>query len=85
MSKMPQKINELEINESADGYVIYDPNNNKVHFLNHTAVVILELCNGRNSEEKIVQLIGKAYQLKEIPEKEILSIMKKLNEEGLIQ
>ncbi len=85
MSKTPQKKDGLDINESADGFVIYDPDTDKVHFLNHTTVVILEFCNGKNTEEEIVALIGKAYHLDEVPEKEILSIIGKLNEEGLIQ
>lgn len=85
MSKKPKKANGLDITESADGYVVYDPGNDKVHFLNHTAVVILEFCNGGNSEEKIVELIGKAYHLDTIPEKEIRSVLRQLNEEGLIQ
>ena len=84
MLKTPKKMDGLDINESADGYVIYNSNNDKVHFLNHTAVVILEFCNGENSEEKIVELIGKAYNLDTIPEKEILSLLDQLYQEGLI-
>lgn len=84
MVNVPRKKEGLDINESADGYVIYDPANDKVHFLNHTTVVILELCNGKNSEKKIVELIGKAYQLDDVPEKEILAAIQQLKDEGLI-
>ena len=85
MKRKPQVTDNLEINESTDGYVIYDPTRDKVHFLNHTAAIILELCNGDNSVEEIIELLSKAYNVPELPIAEIQTYIDNLYKEGLLQ
>lgn len=81
----PTRIDGLEVNPVEDGFIIYKPERDRVHYLNHTAVLVLELCNGRNSAADIANLMKKAYSLAEIPAAEIREILAKMEDEGLIQ
>ena len=47
MSDRFQKIADLEINQVPDGYVIYQADRDRVHFLNSTAAAVLELLRQR--------------------------------------
>ncbi len=85
MDGFPKIVDNIEINEVEDGYVIYQKEKDKVHYLNKTAVLILESCTGENSAINIGRIIQEAYDLPEIPEKEVDDCLNKLYEEGLIQ
>ena len=37
----------LEINEVTDGFLVYQRDRDRVHFLNATATLVLESCDGR--------------------------------------
>ena len=74
----------LEINPAEDGFIVYQPEFDRVHFLNATAVLILELCNGKNSEQQIVELIEEAYSLKEKPEEIVREALAKMKDDGLL-
>jgi hypothetical protein len=85
ISGCPRQIDGLEINEAEDGFIIYDPDRDSVHFLNHTAVFMLELCNGKHGPAEIISIFSEAYGLKAPPEKDLLNILEKFIEEGLVR
>ncbi len=85
MKEFPKKADGIEINEVEDGYVIYEKEKDKVHYLNKTAVLVLECCTGVNSVAKIGSVIQEAYDLPGIPEKEVNDCLNNLYKEGLIQ
>ncbi len=85
MREFPKIADDIEINEVEDGYVIYQKEKDKVHYLNKTAVLILETCTGANSAIRIGSIIQEAYDLPEIPEKEVNDCLIKLYNEGLIK
>ena len=80
----PRTTEGIEISEVADGYVIYDPKRDRVHYLNQTAAVVLELCNGQVTAGELVALIQDAYGLPEPPVEEVADCVQRLIEEGLI-
>jgi hypothetical protein len=80
----PRPVEGIETNEIADGYVVYDPKQDRVHYLNQTAAVILELCNGRMTTGELVSVIQDAYSLIEPPVEEVADCVQRLIEEGLI-
>ena len=85
MTYYPKRINGLQINPVEDGFMIYQPERDRVHYLNHTAVLVLEFCNGRNLATGLANLVKKAYNLPEAPEAEVEEILAKMEDEGLIQ
>lgn len=84
MTVGPQRAAGIEINEVADGYVAYDPVNDRVHYLNHTAALILEFCTGENSDDEITHLLGAAYDLPEPPLIEVAECLAQLRDERLV-
>jgi hypothetical protein len=84
VSDNPRKAPDAEVNEVADGYVVYHPSRDRVHYLNHTAALVLEFCTGENSEDAIVRLLQKAYDLPEPPTAEVRDCLEQLRGEGLV-
>jgi hypothetical protein len=85
MNEFPKIAEGIDINEVEDGYVIYQGEKDKVHYLNKTAVLVLEACTGENSASDIVTIVKDAYNLEDAPEKEVSDCLKSLFEEGLVQ
>jgi hypothetical protein len=83
-SRKPVKAPGIEINEVADGYIVYQPDRDRVHYLNQTATVVLELCNGRNAEGDMPELLRLAWDLPEPPMEEVAECLETLRREGLI-
>lgn len=81
----PRAAEGIEVSEVADGYVIYDPKRDRVHYLNQTAVLILELCNGQVATSDLPSLIQSAYNLPEPPAEEVAKCLQTLFEEGLVR
>jgi hypothetical protein len=53
----------LEITHMPDGWVIYHLETDRVHFLNATAALVFELCNGRHTVTEIAGILSAAYEL----------------------
>ncbi|MCG6873314.1 MAG: PqqD family protein [Gammaproteobacteria bacterium] len=81
----PQRREDLEINPVEDGYVVYDPGSERVHYLNATAAVILELCTGQNSPQDITRLVQEAFELETAPGEEVTGVLAQFRDEGLFR
>jgi hypothetical protein len=84
MTNSPVRANGVEVNEVADGYIVYNRERDRVHYLNHTAALVLELCTGRNRASEIVRILQVAYDLPDPPEREIAECLDQLRDEGLV-
>jgi len=84
VSDRPRQSEGIEVNETADGYVVYDSASDRVHYLNHTAAIVLELCTGEHDEPGIAALLQRVYDLPEPPEVEIAECLAILKDEGLV-
>ena len=85
MSDYPKIAEGIDINEVEDGYVIYQSEKDKVHYLNKTAVLVLESCTGKNTQADITAIVKDAYGLDQAPEKEVADCLNTLKEEGLVK
>ena len=79
----PRRTDGLKVDQVDDGFIIYQPERDRVHYLNHTAVLILELCDGRRSPADIAELVRKAYGLAEPPQREVDEMLARARDEGL--
>lgn len=84
-SDRPIRAADLEINPVNDGYVVYQPTHDRVHHLNQTAALVLELCNGRHAPDEMARLLQLAWQLPATPAEEVAACLAVLREEGLIR
>jgi hypothetical protein len=80
----PLAVEGVEVVPTADGYVVYDEPRDRIHYLNHTAALVLEFCTGENSAEEIVRMVQLAYELPEPPEAETRECLTRLRAEGLV-
>jgi hypothetical protein len=83
MHDRPKKSDGLEIDEVEDGFVIYQPDRDRVHYLNPTANLILELCDGSLTAEQIADLIAQTFEMAAPPNEEVEEALAKLEAEGL--
>jgi hypothetical protein len=84
MTVAPACVPGIEINEVKDGLVVYDPSRDRVHYLNHTAALILALCTGRNAQADIIRLVKDAFSLDVLPASEVTDCLAQLRNQGLI-
>ena len=81
----PRKSDGLEIDQAEDGFVVYQPDRERVHYLNPTANLILELCDGTLTATQIAELIAQTFDLAVPPSQEVDEALAKLEAEGLTQ
>lgn len=80
----PRKLCDLDIREFEDAFMIHQPERDRVHYLNHTAVLVLELCTGENTPERIAAILKETYGLDAPPENEVNQIVRNMVDEGLV-
>ena len=80
----PTHVDDLDISPDDNGYMIYRPQQSRITYLNPTAALILELCNGDNSPEQIADLVKRAYGLQDAPVKDVRETLKHLQAESLL-
>ena len=61
LTRVFERVTVGEISEIGEGYVIYDEQRDRVHFLNTSAAVVLEFCDGDRSIETIARLMNEGY------------------------
>jgi hypothetical protein len=74
----------LEVHEVPDGYVVYAAATERVHFLNTTAALIYELCNGEHSLAEISTIVTAAFELEERAGEIVVDCVKDLLAQGLV-
>ena len=85
MIRLPRIADNIEINPVEDGYVIYQADQDRVHYLNKSAVLVLESCTGNNTPEEIEQILQEAFDLPETPKKVVAECLERLYKEGLVK
>jgi hypothetical protein len=74
----------IEVSPIADGCVVYDPARDRVHQLNRSAALILEFCDGENTDVEIARSLEVAFELPEPPYEVTRECLENLREEGLV-
>ena len=84
MPDLPSRVDDIDVVEVTDGFVVYNPSRDRVHFINHTAAVVLELCDGTKTDTEIADLVQRCYELPDPPALEVAGCVAQLREEGLV-
>jgi hypothetical protein len=80
----PKRALDIEMREVSDGFVAYDPKRDRLHFLNPTATMLLEVCDGNLRAEELPQLLASAFGLEQSPREEVEQCLERLFAEGLV-
>ena len=79
-----RKVAGLDQSEVNDGYIIYDAARDRVHFLNPTGAIVLELCDGTRTAADMAQFLATSFNLPEPPAASVQECLAALLAEGLI-
>jgi hypothetical protein len=74
----------LEISEAVDGVLAYQRDRDRVHFLNPTAALVLESCDGTLAVGELPALIAAAFDLPVPPVADVDGCVASLLQEGLL-
>ncbi len=75
---------DIEIREVSDGFVAYDPARDRLHYLNPTATLLLESCDGTIRARELPELLAAAFRLDAPPVAEVETCLARLLDEGLL-
>ena len=79
------RVDGLEVHEVPDGYIVYHATRDNVSYLNKTAAIIFEFCDGNLAADDIVKRVSTIFDLGSSSQDEIHACMASLVKEGLIQ
>jgi hypothetical protein len=80
-----RKTASFDQDEVVDGYVVYNKARDRVHFLNPTAAIVLELCTGRLTANEIAEVVERTFSLPQTPIGPVRDCLASLLSEGLIE
>jgi hypothetical protein len=83
-SDHPQKLQGLEIHAVGDEVAVYEPEADRIHYLNPTAALILEFCDGEHSAAEIAALVQEAYSLPAAPLSEVHDCIATFQQTGIL-
>jgi hypothetical protein len=75
---------DLEVHETDDGLIVFNPATDCVHHLNYTAGVLFELCQGTHDAAELASMMAELYALEETPSEAVETGLQKLVAEGLL-
>jgi Coenzyme PQQ synthesis protein D (PqqD) len=75
-----RKRDGLEIHLVDEQCVVYDTSSDTIHYLNPTAALVLEFCDGHHAPSDIAVVLQEAYQLPEAPLDEVTRCLKSLRD-----
>jgi hypothetical protein len=79
------KMEGIDQDEVVDGYVVYNKAKDRVHFLNPTAAIVLELCTGILTALEIAEVVERTFSLPHAPIDPVRDCLASLLREGLIE
>ncbi|MFV0306825.1 MAG: HPr-rel-A system PqqD family peptide chaperone [Desertimonas sp.] len=81
----PSSVAGLEIEQVADGLVVYDPTSEQVHYLNSSAAAIMTLCDGDHDVAAIARTVQEYFGSSRHPATEVVTCVDELMRKGIVQ
>ena len=80
----PRLVEGIRIQQTEDGFIVFNGEQDRVHFLNATGTLVMMLCDGNNSCEDIAALLQREYGLDTPPVQDVAELLAQLRDEGLL-
>ena len=74
----------LDVHETEDGLIVFNPVTDRVHHLNHTAGAVFSLCDGARDGNQLAQAIASLFSLDAPPTQEVQTTLAELVGEGVL-
>jgi len=82
--RMPMRADDIDMVEVGEGVAIRRAGRERAHFVNYTAAIVLELCDGTKTDAEIADALGRLYDLPQPPEAEVADCLAQFRAEGLV-
>ncbi len=74
----------VEVHETDDGLIVFNPATDRVHHLNPTAGVLWELCTGSKTSAQLIKEMAELFSLDELPTDAVEAGLKQLVSENVL-
>ena len=75
---------DLDVHETEDGLIVFDPATDRVHHLNYTAGALFALCQGTHKEAELADMMAELYGLEAPPVEVVETGLQQLVAEGVL-
>jgi hypothetical protein len=82
---LPCRVDGLDLHDFPDGQLVYDVATDRVHHLNPTAALILELCDGSRDDREIAGVVARAFGLDDPPMEDVRAYLEQMRRECLLR
>jgi hypothetical protein len=84
IDRVPASARDVETEIVGEEVMLYNSENTCAVYLNETAALIWGLCDGKRSVGEIIRLIGESYPDAGDPTQEVMAVISKLRESGVL-
>jgi hypothetical protein len=84
MSSGPVRVSGIALEQVGDGFAVVDSRHERIHYLNHTAAYVLELCTGTREPEEIARVLQRGFDLSRPPDEDVRECLRIFRAEGLV-
>jgi hypothetical protein len=81
----PRAVDGLERHEDTDGLIVYHPDTDRVHYLNNTAAIVFELCDGDHTVTEMAHELARLFGLDAPPATETAACVERLRAEEIVR
>lgn len=85
VSDRPRAVEGLEVTEVDDGLVVYDPERDRVHYLNAAAAVVFTFCDGARDRQSVVEATTSAFGAEVISPRDVEACLAQLEDERVLR
>jgi len=85
VSDRPRAVDGLEVTEVKDGLVVYDPERDRVHYMNASAAVIFTFCDGARDRQSIVEAATRVFGGDVMSSRDVEACIAQLRDERILQ
>jgi len=79
-----KRAHNLEVHESDDGLIVFNPATDKVHHLNYTSGVLFEACQSTQTFDELTSFLKAFYAPEEVSAESVQAGVQKLLDEGVL-
>jgi hypothetical protein len=84
-SQRPSAVEGLEVTAIEDGLVVYDPERDRVHYLNASAAVVFTFCDGARDRQSVVEATTRLIGPDTISDHDVEACIAQLEDERVLR
>lgn len=82
---IPKAVDEFDLEEIDDELLLYHPTRTRAVYLNESAALVWQLCDGKRSVAEITELLQENYPDSETIDADVAQTLQQLSDNGAIE